>query len=293
MSRPGACPDDGSRKTAQAIECAFLRACRAELRALKPGNVHRWADGHRMTVDDFERSAVAAAPAVARPGRGVGERILAAVLATQAAARQNTNLGILMLAGPLAVAAERRQPVARVLQDLGPDDAAAVFLAIRRAGPGGLGRSAAHDVAGPAPDSLLDAMRTAAERDRIAWNYVNAFEDVIGFGARRTIGVDGPWGVTALYLGFLARTPDTHVRRRHGHAVAATVRERAVTLERRLAASGPDDALEADLLAWDAELKAAGINPGTSADLTVATLFARYLVAGAGDPWQYRAAGRG
>jgi triphosphoribosyl-dephospho-CoA synthase len=34
---------------------------------------------------------------------------------------------------------------------------------------------------------------------------------------------------------------------------------------------------EANLLKFDAELKAAGINPGTSADLTVATLFAAAL----------------
>jgi triphosphoribosyl-dephospho-CoA synthase len=31
------------------------------------------------------------------------------------------------------------------------------------------------------------------------------------------------------------------------------------------------------LLAWDAALKAKNINPGTSADLTVATLFAHRL----------------
>jgi len=31
------------------------------------------------------------------------------------------------------------------------------------------------------------------------------------------------------------------------------------------------------LLEWDAELKCQGINPGTSADLTVATLFADKL----------------
>jgi triphosphoribosyl-dephospho-CoA synthase len=35
------------------------------------------------------------------------------------------------------------------------------------------------------------------------------------------------------------------------------------------------DVLLPELLAWDAELKREGINPGTSADLTVATLFAR------------------
>jgi len=40
---------------------------------------------------------------------------------------------------------------------------------------------------------------------------------------------------------------------------------------------GLSPALQADLLKIDAELKAAGINPGTSADLTVATLFAAAL----------------
>jgi triphosphoribosyl-dephospho-CoA synthase len=36
-------------------------------------------------------------------------------------------------------------------------------------------------------------------------------------------------------------------------------------------------ALLPDLLKWDAWLKQRGINPGTSADLTVATLFAHRL----------------
>jgi triphosphoribosyl-dephospho-CoA synthase len=35
--------------------------------------------------------------------------------------------------------------------------------------------------------------------------------------------------------------------------------------------------LDGDLMTWDAELKARRINPGTSADLTVATLFAHLL----------------
>jgi triphosphoribosyl-dephospho-CoA synthase len=39
----------------------------------------------------------------------------------------------------------------------------------------------------------------------------------------------------------------------------------------------------APLDAWDAELKAAAINPGTSADLTVATLFVALCLAGPGE----------
>jgi triphosphoribosyl-dephospho-CoA synthase len=37
------------------------------------------------------------------------------------------------------------------------------------------------------------------------------------------------------------------------------------------------------LLSWDAALKSRGINPGTSADLTVATLFASSLSSMRGD----------
>jgi triphosphoribosyl-dephospho-CoA synthase len=42
-------------------------------------------------------------------------------------------------------------------------------------------------------------------------------------------------------------------------------------------ASGDPSHLLPDLLAWDAALKDREINPGTSADLTVATLFAHRI----------------
>jgi triphosphoribosyl-dephospho-CoA synthase len=60
--------------------------------------------------------------------------------------------------------------------------------------------------------------------------------------------------------------------------VAREVRLRAAELSRRLALEPSPSAMEGVLLAFDAELKAAGINPGTSADLTVATVFARNLL---------------
>ena len=43
---------------------AFAAACRDEVEAPKPGNVHVFADGHGMMVRDFLRSAEAAAPGV-------------------------------------------------------------------------------------------------------------------------------------------------------------------------------------------------------------------------------------
>ena len=41
----------------QRLADAFKAACMAELEALKPGNVHIFADGHGMTVQDFMASA--------------------------------------------------------------------------------------------------------------------------------------------------------------------------------------------------------------------------------------------
>ena len=89
------------------IRDAYVAACRTELRALKPGNVHDYAAGHDMSVADFEASAVVSAPCFAAPGFGVGARVLNAVERTRAVAGCNTNLGILLLAAPLAEAGFR------------------------------------------------------------------------------------------------------------------------------------------------------------------------------------------
>src|SRR5262249_22819075 len=84
---------------------AFEAACLAELDAPKPGNVHVFASGHRMSTAEFERSAAAAAAPIAAEGARVGARILNAVEATFAAVGANTNLGIILLCAPLAAAA--------------------------------------------------------------------------------------------------------------------------------------------------------------------------------------------
>ena len=266
-----------------AIPDAYRAACLAELQALKPGNVHVFADGHRMAVTDFERSADVSAPHVAAAGARVGARVRAAVEATTAAVGQNTNLGIVLLAAPLAAAAERLGPLraalAGVLRDLDRTDAAAAFAAIRIANPGGLGRAPAHDIRDEPAVTLREAMAEAAGRDRIARAYVTDFADVwtVGLPALREAdrrGLDPAWVASAVYLAFLSAFPDSHVARKHGLARAESVRQEAEGL-RRETALGPDAAPA--LLAFDVRLKAEGINPGTSADFTVASLFAAVL----------------
>src|SRR5215470_5607361 len=219
---------------APALRRAFLDACRTELEALKPGNVHIHAEGHGMTVRDFERSAEAAAGPLCTPGQPVGSRIRAAVEASWAAVPLNTNLGIVLLAAPLLTASERgtgglRNRLAVVLNALTVADAVDAFVAIRRANPGGLGRVETQDVGAAPTVSLLDAMELAAERDLVARQYANGFADVYEIGiarieASRNNGHGPDWIATLVFLDFLRTFPDSHIARKFGIEIAKQVR---------------------------------------------------------------------
>jgi len=274
--------------TPDAVARAFQDACLAELDALKPGNVHRFASGHRMTVADFEKSAAAAAPLIGTKGLSVGTRIEEAVAATNATVGQNTNLGIVLLAAPLAQAGfdesggDFHTRLTRVLASLSVDDARAAYRAIRMAEPGGLGRAPQHDIGAEPSVTLLEAMRAAETRDRIAWNYTHDFVDIFDMGLKWLTGGrqrwgDVPWTVTYVYLGFLAHIPDTLIERKFGSDVASEVCEEARPIEAGLSQCSVPDQMAAPLAAFDHALKERGLNPGTSADLTVATLFADAL----------------
>jgi triphosphoribosyl-dephospho-CoA synthase len=131
-------------------------------------------------------------------------------------------------------------------------------------------------------------MAEAAERDRIARQYVTAYEDVFLLGlpalatARRRQS-DARWSTLAVYLTFLAAIPDTHIVRKFDAATAEAIRREAANWRDSFAAARDPAETTAGLLDWDAALKSRGINPGTSADLTVATLFASGLSSMRGD----------
>jgi triphosphoribosyl-dephospho-CoA synthase len=270
---------------------AFIAACRDELDAPKPGNVHVYAAGHRMTVAEFEDSAVAAAGPLCAPGARVGARIRAAIEATNRAVGTNTNLGIVLLCAPLAAAAESafaapakgvagdlRGSLTGVLDGLDVADAADAFAAIVQAAPAGLGRAEEHDVFAPPQVTLKEAMAAAADRDLVARQYATGFADVFDLGmpvhaAATARGRDPKLATLAVYLGFLSRFPDSHILRKHGVAAASEVRRTARKFDALLGGAGDPASLFPQLLAWDRSLKEQGLNPGSSADLTVATLF--------------------
>jgi triphosphoribosyl-dephospho-CoA synthase len=277
--------------TAEQVARAFHDACLAELDALKPGNVHRFGvDDVGMSVADFETSARVAAPALSASGLSVGARIRRSVAATINAVGHNTNLGIVLLSAPLASAAlestsgDLRERLAKVLAGLSVADARETYAAIRYAKPGGLGEARAHDVGGEPDVTLLEAMEAAEGRDRIAWNYTHDFADIFDLGLKRFKQAMAesdslPPAATSAYLGFLASIPDTLIARKFGMAQALEVQQEAKVLVARLGNLADGQARERNLMSFDRSLKARGLNPGTSADLTVATLFAASLQA--------------
>ncbi len=249
--------------------------------AFKPGNVSLWAAGHAMQAEDFLRSARAAVPCLTKAHASVGVRIESAINATMAAVGCNTNLGIVLLLAPLAHAAEDESPsdlrtrLARVLRALDREDAAACFRGICSAQPAGLGEVADGDVRAPPDIDLLHAMRLAAVRDRIAAAYVSDYREIFEVGvpllaAARRRWHSLAWATTACYLHLLGLEPDTHIARKWGNAVAEGVSARARAVESAFKACENPRAAVAQLRAFDDELKSRGVNPGTSADLTVA-----------------------
>lgn len=268
---------------------AYRNACMVELEALKPGNVHVFADGHGMTIHDFIKSADTSAVVIAQESLSVGERIFQSVKATQMAVGMNTNLGIILLCAPLIHAAlhanqtldgenqSLQQHLDFTLSQLTVADATLTGQAIVLANPAGLGSSSVNDVHENSTVSLLEMMASAQHKDRIAWQYANAFADVLEFGLPHYKKAmhkwnNQVWAATALYLGFLAKQLDSHVIRKYGEVLALEVMQEATDLQSLYWATDNPKLVQKHLLAWDASLKTRNINPGTSADLTVACL---------------------
>jgi triphosphoribosyl-dephospho-CoA synthase len=280
---------------------AFVWACDLDVAAFKPGNVSRRSGGHGMHAAQFIASAIACGAPLTHAGTRVGERIESAVQATLAAVQCNTNLGIVLLCAPLAAACERwraadglpglREALAGVLRTLDIDDARAAFRAITAARPAGLGAVEREDVSQAPTVDLRAAMALAADRDRIAFQYVHDHADVFDLGlpifaaARRAALWRGlaqqdaaALAMQHTYLAFLAALPDSHIVRKHGHGVAHSVMAEAATWRAVARDGGPLP--DATLTDWDRSLKGRGFNPGTSADLCVATAFVARLCDG-------------
>jgi triphosphoribosyl-dephospho-CoA synthase len=258
-------------------------ACVLEVMAPKPGNVHRLRNFPGLRFIDFVASALAVGEALDRAAAdGVGRAVERAIEATRQLVSTNTNLGMVLLLAPLAAVPSGmslRRGIPDVLAATTIDDARAVYRAIRRAQPGGMGSVPDQDIRQEPTLPLKAVMALAADRDLVARQYANDFHEVFtdalpaldqSVRAGRSIEAS----IVAAHLTLLSRHPDSLIVRKTGIERATEVSRRAGEV---LAAGWPDREravrMCADFDDWlcgpDRKL-----NPGTTADLVTAALFA-------------------
>ncbi|WP_254510758.1 triphosphoribosyl-dephospho-CoA synthase [Anatilimnocola floriformis] len=262
---------------------AATLACLLEVTAPKVGNVHRGADFEKLTFTDFVASAVAIGPAMEHAATtGVGRAVLSAIQATRQLVSTNTNLGMVLLIAPLAAVPRGESlqvGIANVLNSLTADDSALVYEAIRLAQPGGMGEAKEMDIAAAAPPSLLAAMKAAEERDLVARQYSTNFAIVLSEILPNLLaGQQKGWSLTdniiREHVRLISVYSDSLIARKCGSETATQASAYAAQV---LAAGDIDDEnYHAALSDFDFWLRADGQqrNPGTTADLIAAALFA-------------------
>lgn len=257
-------------------------ACLMEATARKPGNVHCAASFDDLCYGDFVLAAHAIAEPLAAVRRvGLGRAIFDAIKATRESTGRNVNLGIALLLAPMAAVPEDASlevGIPMVLERTTVEDAKQVYAAIRLAQPGGMGQAASQDVRDQPTITLREAMSLATDRDRIAEQYFSDFRLV--FDARTKLSElfattnDWEQAIITLHVWMMSQWPDTLIARKCGQSIAAEASARALEV---LSSAGTDGILdEGKLTEFDAWLRADGHrrNPGTTADLIAATLFA-------------------
>lgn len=304
-------PHDKTKQISKCLELAIL----FEVSADKPGNVNLITGFEGTRYEHFLASAVAAAPSfelAARRGiavsRGeihvhdveVGRIIMNCVADINAwQSGGNTLLGTIILFVPIAVAAgmipakdefifdiERlRENLKLVVESTTPEDAVAVYEAIRIANPSGLGKVPEFDVNDLDSErriledkmSLYQIFKIAEKYDAVCSEWVNNYPltfDVaypyLKKGIDETENLN--MAVVHAFLKVLAECTDTFIARKVGAEKARDVSRMA---EKILRVGGLETAKGKELLReFDSNLRKSDslFNPGTTADIIAVAL---------------------
>lgn len=276
-----AIPESIGRSLGDIVQWSIVQ----EASARKAGNVHPEASFANMDYSVFVAAAHAIGDAMDRSiDSPLGKMIFECVAAMHNAAGTNTSLGTILLLAPLAMYRQRmkKSPFVegRLLQFIAEttsDDSDWIYRAIVSCSPGGLGTSREMDLLGPAPDSILEAMKHASERDDVALQYCNGYREVLDYARRvsRYVVAKMPLldAIRYLQLQILSERADSLIVRKCGHAEGRNVQQRAQQVLR--SGSYGEEVFEANWLEFDWYLRSDGHrkNPGTTADLIAAALF--------------------
>ncbi len=273
----------------------------------KPGNVHRNRNYDDMVFEDFiisgvvigntmEEAALHSKSIENLSDANLGKYIFDAVSETDRWIANNTNLGIMMMCVPIAAAASISDDFSQIQENVGRlmdattvEDAVNLYDAISLADAGGMGDQEEFDVMSEkAKDELrannqtmYDVLKISAGWDRLALELTSKMPVSFGIGyptfskfIDNCDDVDAINKATVLtFMTLLSEIPDTLISRKYGDEVAEEVSKKAKEL---LEFKDSDDFVDR-LLEFDDYLYENKYNPGTTADLTAASIFISYL----------------
>jgi len=238
----------------------------------KPGNVDRCHDYPDTRLEHFLASTILARPALEEAERGtgrIGEIIRHAVQQTSCHSGGNTHFGAFILLIPLVYGGS----IKGALDAVGKTDVAdavafyrAFALTAVRTYPTDaidINDPKALDMLRDQGMTLLDVMEHSAKNDMVAREWVTGFPLTRrGADLLHAIG-PGRDAIVQMFLTLLATEPDTFIVKKHGREVADRVIAKA-----RLVLDG-----KYPLEQFDAECIENGINPGSTADITIAAIY--------------------
>lgn len=266
----------------------------------KPGNVHRTRDFHDMVFEDFLISGIVigdtiekVATSTSKGKAEIGRYILEAVKETDKWIANNTNLGIVMLLVPISAAtaisddfSQIQDNIGRLMDDTTVDDAINLYDAINIAEAGGMGNQEEFDVnSSNAKEDLIknnqtmfDVLEISSSWDRLAHELTNKMPVCFKIGyptfynLKKTTSLNRACVLT--FLTILSEVPDTLISRKYGDKKAREVSYQAKEL---LKFKDDINIFNKKLNDFDSYLFDNKLNPGTTADLTAASIMLSYL----------------
>lgn len=249
----------------------------------KPGNVDRCHDYQSTRLEHFLASIIFSRPSLERatePGASVGALMYDIVKRTNIHSGGNTHFGAFLLLVPLIMGGDIPGAI-QVIRETTVDDAVEFYKAF------GMTRvrvlsSDSIDVNDPtALDTireqrmtLYDIMQHSAGNDMIAREWVNSFTRVRNGADLLKENGSGRDSIVLTFLDLLSTEPDTFIIKKHGPEVA-----RVTMTYAREVRSGVRDLAE-----FDRSCIESGINPGSTADIIIGSL---YIALGEGWQWDY------
>jgi triphosphoribosyl-dephospho-CoA synthase len=265
----------------------------------KPGNVHRTRDYDDMVFEDFVISGIVIGDTIREACSDVdvenpqlGKYILKAVAETDRWINNNTNLGIVMMTTPIAVAAaisddfnEIRSNVVKLMANTSVDDACDLYDAINIADAGGMGDQDEYDVASDNAkqelrdnnQTMYDVLKISAPWDMLAREMTSDMPAVfeIGYPTYHELKEEKSLNDACVltFLTILSQVPDTLISRKYGSDEALKIS----MMTRDLLKMKDSGDFAERLQEFDDYLFDNHYNPGTTADLTAASIFVSNL----------------